>query len=375
MVGSFYVKDGVMKIGWSVSSDFSPHLAVIRSFSYGFNFPTEYPHFADGNMRYHFMFMFLAGNLEFLGLRIDWAFNLPAILSIVSFLTLLYSFAVLLLGEKIIGVITGVLFFFRSSFAFFTFIAGKPTIKEALSGIKGMTEHIGNTQHEEWGLYAQKVYVNQRHLPFVLGIMMLALIIVLPLFIKMMTSISELYQKRVQESQVSQDSQEPDESQEIVTDKDEGIDKDEKKESFWKSYIKEFILDKSAWIPNSIFTSVVMGVLLGLTGFWNGAVVIAALAVLFVMAIFSKHRLDYLIIALITVGLAYCQTQFFVRSGGSVVSPSIYVGFLANTNGLQQDLSRFFAVNGFGATLQHLFKLIPYVAGFISNFLEFCRLL
>jgi len=70
----------VMRIGWSVSSDFSTHLAVIRSFSYGSNFPSGYPHFADGNMRYHFMFMFLAGNLEFLGLRLDWAFNLPSIL-------------------------------------------------------------------------------------------------------------------------------------------------------------------------------------------------------------------------------------------------------------------------------------------------------
>lgn len=346
MIGSFYIKDGVIKIGHSVVSDFSPHLAVIRSFSYGFNFPTEYPHFADGNIRYHFMFMFLAGNLEFLGLRLDWAFNLPAILSIVSFLMLIYSFTVLLLGEKIIGVITGVLFFFRSSFAFFTFITGKPSAMEALKGLKSMREHIGNTQHEEWGLYSQKVYVNQRHLPFALGIMMLVLIVVLPLFIKMMTSISELYKRRTQKS-----------------------DENQENESFWKLYIKEFVGSKSAWVPKSIFTSVVIGILLGLTSFWNGAVVIAALSILFVMAIFSKHRLQYLIIALITVALAYLQTHFFVRSGGSVVSPSIYIGFLANTNGLQQDLSQYFAANGFVATLQHLFKLIPYVAGFYIELL------
>jgi len=40
----------------SVFSDFAPHLAVIRSFSFGSNFPTEYPHFADGTIRYHFLF-------------------------------------------------------------------------------------------------------------------------------------------------------------------------------------------------------------------------------------------------------------------------------------------------------------------------------
>lgn len=346
MVGSFYIKDGVMKIGLSVVSDFSPHLAVIRSFSYGLNFPSEYPHFADGSMRYHFMFMFLAGNLEFLGLRLDWAFNLPAILSVVSLLMLLYSFAVLLLGEKAIGVITGLLFFFRSSFAFFTYITEKPTVKEALIGLKTITDHIGNTPNEEWGLYAQKVYVNQRHLAFVSGIMMLVLITVLPLFIKMMTRIGELYHKRSQKS-----------------------DENEETQSFWKSYIKEFVFSKSAWVPQSIFTSVIVGVFLGLTGFWNGAVVIAALLVLFVMAIFSKHRLQYLIIALVTLALVYSQSLFFVRSGGSVVSPSIYFGFLANTNGLQQDLSHYFVNNGFVATLQQLLKLIPYVSSFYIELL------
>lgn len=346
MVGSFHIKDGVMKIGLSVVSDFSPHLAVIRSFSFGLNFPSEYPHFADGSMRYHFMFMFLTGNLEFLGLRLDWAFNLPAILSVVSFLMLLYSFAVLLLGEKAIGVITGVLFFFRSSFAFFTYITEKTSVMEALKELKTITDHIGNTPNEEWGLYAQKVYVNQRHLAFVSGIMMLVLITALPLFIKMMTRIGKLYQKRLQK---------PEENEET--------------ESFWKSYIKEFIFSKSAWVPQSVFTSVVMGILLGLTGFWNGAVVIAALLILFVMAIFSKHRLQYLIIALITVALVYSQSLFFVRSGDPVVSPVIYIGFLTNTNGLQQDLSWYFMNNGFVAALKHLFKLIPYVAGFYIELL------
>jgi len=106
-----------------------------------------------------------------------------------------------------------------------------------------------------------------------------------------------------------------------------------------------------------------------LSSFWNGAVVIAALLVLFVMAVFSKHRLQYLIMASITVVLAYCQTQFFVKSGGSVVSPSIYIGFLANTNGLEQDLSRYFANNGLWATLEHFFKLIPYVTAFYIELL------
>lgn len=75
MIYTFYVKGNNLLIGLSVFGDFGPHMAMIRSFSHGMNFPTEYPFFADGTVRYHFMFQFLAGNLEFLGMRIDWAFK------------------------------------------------------------------------------------------------------------------------------------------------------------------------------------------------------------------------------------------------------------------------------------------------------------
>ena len=76
---TFFVKEGTLYVGLSVFSDFAPHLGMIRSFSLGNNFPTVYSH-----IRYHFMFQFLAGNLEFLGMRLDWAFNLPSALSMIS---------------------------------------------------------------------------------------------------------------------------------------------------------------------------------------------------------------------------------------------------------------------------------------------------
>jgi hypothetical protein len=41
--------------------------------------------------------------------------------------------------------------------------------------------HIGRSSYQEsWGLYAQNVYVNQRHLAFSLGIMVLVMIAVIP---------------------------------------------------------------------------------------------------------------------------------------------------------------------------------------------------
>lgn len=59
----FYIKDGVLYSGYTVYGDYAPHTAMIRSFSLGNNFPTQYPHFGGQDVKYHFMFQFLVGNL------------------------------------------------------------------------------------------------------------------------------------------------------------------------------------------------------------------------------------------------------------------------------------------------------------------------
>jgi hypothetical protein len=63
MFYTFFVKKGVMYVGDMVWGDLGAHLGMIRSFSFGSNFPTQYPHFADGHIRYHFLFHFLVGHL------------------------------------------------------------------------------------------------------------------------------------------------------------------------------------------------------------------------------------------------------------------------------------------------------------------------
>lgn len=305
MFRSFYIAGGVIHTGFSVFSDFCPHLAVIRSFSMGENFPTQYPHFADGTICYHFLFQFLAGTLEFLGLRLDWAFNLPSILSIVSLFALLYAFAVLICGKKAAGILTAVLFTFRSSFAFFTYLAGKSSIGQAFADILTNTVHIGKTQHEDWGLWAQKVYLNQRHLPLAFAVMLVVLMLVYPLFIKMLDALKA---SRF-------------ETEGIIGERKGGIDKLK-----WKH---EFLLCPDAWLPEKWLTPVAAGILLGLLGFWNGAVVIATLPVLFVMALMSKQRLSYLIIAVETLLLVWAESSFFMgRNSG--ISPMLTIGFLAD---------------------------------------------
>jgi hypothetical protein len=292
MFDTLRIEDGTLLVGSAVFSDFGPHLAVIRSFSYGSNFPTEYPHFADGKARYHFLFQFLAGNLEFLGLPLDWAFNLPSILAFTSFIMLLYSLAFILFGNRWVGVLGFGLFFFRSSMAFFTFIRDLGGFHWAQ--ILGNAKFIGKTQNEYWGLWATPdVFTNQRHFPFALGLMILIVLLVLPLYRKMIGALAEIRQRPGRT----------------------------------RGWIREFLLREDAWAPLNLQRSIVAGILLGLIGFWNGAVLLATLTILLGMGLASKHRLEYLNIAVIALILSALQTMLFI--GGSAVQPKITIGFLA----------------------------------------------
>lgn len=317
MSHTLHVKNGTLFVGLSVFSDFGPHLAVLRSFSSGANFPTEYPHFPDGHARYHFLFQFLAGNLEFLGLRIDWAFNLPSILSFVAFFMLLYSLAVILMGERWVGIGACVLLFFRSAMAFFRFAANIPWW-ELPARIRANESFIGKTLREgDWGIWSQSnLYINQRHLAFSLGIMLLIIIIVLPLFKKMAEAISACWRERRP----------------------------------FREWLREFLLSADAWVPRNMQRSMVIGIILGLICFWHGAVMLSTLLILFSLALFSKHRLEYLNIAVFTVILAYIQTMFFVGPGGAV-QPRMTIGFLSERSDLP----------GILAYYQELLGLMPFL--------------
>ncbi len=349
MFRSFIIRGNTMYVGYSVFSDFGPHLSVIRSFSLGSNFPSEYPHFAGSGMRYHFMFQFLVGNLEYLGMPLDWAFNLPSIISIVSFHMLLYSLTMMLFNRKLTALLTSVFFFFRSSFAFFTFSRQFENWRGLVSAILKNEEHIGNTLHENWGLWAQKVYVNQRHFPFALGILILILIAILPLYRKMLAQVA----KAMKESFVK--------SETYMTESENSTELAEKcyntgmfgKNRFLtvchkrinscsvqslyqraKLWIKEFAFTADSWLPLDLQRSIATGILLGLLSFWNGAVVIACLGILIVIAACSKHRLEFLIIAVITVVLSYAESTFFIGLGNSAIEPKLTLGFLSGSDNL-----------------------------------------
>lgn len=323
MFYTFYVKDNILNIGYTVWSDFGPHLAVIRSFSIGSNFPTEYPHFPEGSIRYHFLFQFFVANLEFLGLRIDWAFNVPSIFSILALTMLMYSFSVIIFNKRPIGIIAVLLFFFRSSFATFTYIIDNITSENILKTILNTSSFIGKTQNENWGLWNQNVYANQRHFAFSLAILFLLLILLIPLLQKMLSSFKEInqnYLDNISKGKLKKYSNK--------------IKKISWSTYFYQKYMIEFLFKKDSWLPLDLKQSIYLGLILGLIAFWNGAVVLSILPILFILAIFSKHRLTYLIIAVITYLLTYLQTSFFMGDSSSAVDPNFQIGFLAEHKNL-----------------------------------------
>lgn len=333
---TFSYANGEYRVGWSVFSDFAPHMGMIRSFSLGNNFPTSYSHFAGEDIKYHFLFQFMVGNLELLGLRLDWAFNLPSALCFAGAFCLLYVLAVKLTGKKAVGWVAGLLFAFRSSDAVFDYLA-KPTEKSLKAVFPDLFEEtrwydlladpkklgklswealkendgfVGTTAHEDWGLWNLNVYCNQRHLAIGLCALLCMILFLLP------TLFSAV--RRIRES--------------IARRQEELAGNDPEFRLFYMERIgyaiRYSLCSAEGWLPRRWAQPILLGCILGMCSFFNGACVIGCLCVLFVLAIASDHRLEYAVTALITVTFTLLATKFFID--GSVVSPKYYFGFLAD---------------------------------------------
>lgn len=296
MFYTFYIKDGSMYIGYTVYSDFSPHLSMIRSFSYGNNFPTWYPYYAGIDVKYHFMFQFLVGNLEFLGMRIDYAFNIPSILSMMFLYMLLYVLAVKITRRRLAGYLTALLFTFRSSESLFTFLTETQEGESWWQRLVDNTEFLGYTTNENWGLWNLNVYANQRHLALCLAILVLVLILVLPKLYETF----ELWRSIAKEE-----------------------------EHGFKTYFIKTFFTADGWKPDNYKMAIFLGILSGASAFWNGAALIALLVMLFFVAALSRKRMDFVIIAGIAGILSLIQSKLFMTE--SSIAAQFYFGFIAES--------------------------------------------
>ena len=287
----FYIKDGILYSGYTVYGDYAPHTAMMRSFSLGNNFPTQYPHFGGEDVKYHFMFQFLVGNLEFLGLRLDFAYNIVSILALLAFLMMLYNLALRITGSLAASVLTIVFFFFRSALTFFHFVIEHLEAGDLTETFKTNLSFIGYTPNENWGLWNFNVYLNQRHLAFGLLIVTLALWMFMDWI-------------------------------------EAGCDHEEK----GCCWLWGRLFSREAWKSRNLENALLIGMMLGLTSFWNGAAVIGGLLILFGFAAFSDGKLDYLAAAVTAVVFAELQARTFIW--GNAVNTSFYWGFLAENKSL-----------------------------------------
>ena len=159
LIGTLYVnKQGTVRLSGKQTSDLAVQLGIAQSVAVGPNFPTQFP--PDVSQSTQFLFFFQAGNLEFLGLNLAWSVDVLSVLVLTSMLAAVMALGELLFNSRVVGRLGATLFFFHGSLRhLIDFLAsGHPR------------------RNESWGFWKQIALVNQRHLPFVIGIFVLVLI-------------------------------------------------------------------------------------------------------------------------------------------------------------------------------------------------------
>jgi DNA-binding beta-propeller fold protein YncE/cbb3-type cytochrome oxidase subunit 3 len=179
MFASFNAKEGKLLIANPEYSDFGPNTALIQSFAVGHNFPTEYPHFSGDRIRYHFLFYFQAGNLEFLGLNPAWSLNLLSISTLVAMLVIVMTLGEVLFNSRAVGRLGSLLFFFFGSLSYVPFLQKQASVRAAIEAITHQREYLQTIfpyRGEAWGTWSQVTYLNQRHFATAIGIFLLVLL-------------------------------------------------------------------------------------------------------------------------------------------------------------------------------------------------------
>lgn len=162
-------QDSVIHIAGRLQSDFSAHLPLIRSFSFGGNFPAGHPLFGGEPYHFYYGFYALVGILERLGFPLGWAMNIPSIASFFLFLVFIYLVAAKLFRSELVGFFSVVFFLFNSSLSFLEFFKAHPLSTNTFRDVVGSTDFSsfgpwdGKLVSAFWNL---NIYTNQRHLAF-----------------------------------------------------------------------------------------------------------------------------------------------------------------------------------------------------------------
>lgn len=168
--------------------DFGLHLSLVRSFSWGDNFPVESPFFPGTPLAYHYYFDLLVGLLEKVGVRIDVAFNGLSILFFSLLLYVIYRLPQIIFKKsKLLGMLSVILFVFHSNLTFIDFLKEKGLSLYAISDLWRLPDYINKGPFDGSLIsifFTMNVYLNQRHLIAALAISLIAFLILIPMVTK-----------------------------------------------------------------------------------------------------------------------------------------------------------------------------------------------
>jgi sugar lactone lactonase YvrE len=175
MLWTYHYDQGTLYIAGDLWSDFGPTSAISQSFALGHNFPTQYPHFGGEPIRYHFLYYFQVGNLTFLGLDPATANNLLSIASMVALLVVVAALGERLFGSRLVGWLGVGLFFAHGALSFIPYLGSFPSVIDGIASVPDLGHFLASGfpyRGEEWGVWTQDVFLNQRHLPSAIGILL-----------------------------------------------------------------------------------------------------------------------------------------------------------------------------------------------------------
>lgn len=148
--------------------DFGLHLSLIRSFSWGANFPPELPFYPGRPLPYHYGLDAVVGLLERSGVRIDLALNGISVLAFAALLFFIYKLPQVLFDKNImLGLLTVILFVFHSNLTFIDFFKGKLLSWMTLQDLWYLPDYLNKGPFDGSTIslfFTLNVFVNQRHL-------------------------------------------------------------------------------------------------------------------------------------------------------------------------------------------------------------------
>jgi DNA-binding beta-propeller fold protein YncE len=327
MTSTYSYSNGELGIATGLWSDFGPTTAIAQNFALGDNFPTEYPHYAGEAIRYHFLFYFQVGNLTYLGLDPATANNVLSIGSMLAMLVLVTALGERLFRNAAVGRIGAALFFFHGALSFIPYLAGLGSIDRIINDVPNLSAFLASGfpyRGEEWGIWSQIVFLNQRHLASAIGILLVIVIFLLDRIDRdeRAAPVAEPAPVSDNEPTVAADA-EPALAADAVPAADEAA-VDTIRHPV--AVVRETLADP--WLGGYVLC----GALAGMLPLWNGAMFIGAAALLAVWLVIFPRRPSMLVLAVVASVVAIPQL-LWVRPGtmaGAQTYPSFYWGYIVD---------------------------------------------